>query len=198
MPLMNPLGGYESWDARVEAGKRKKVDKQHTQRQYEYETYYEPKMQEYAAGGLEASGNVLEQEMAKLRMRLGYNQSAGAGTGGWWNLAKSGMETAGMQKGQQLASDWSQWQGDQWRGYMQREDQQAYGMQMADLQYRQQLELVRQQAELNDPSWWESFGSIIGTGLGIWGMAGFPLFGAAAAAGGIVGQGVGGGWSAGG
>jgi len=168
--------GYDTLDAYREAQKREKLDKQYGERQYEYETYYAPKTQEYAQQGLQASGNVLEQEMAKLRMRLGYNQSAGAGTGGWWNLAKLGMETAGMQKGQQLASDWSQWQAGQEMNYMNREDQQAYGLQMADLQYRQQLELMRKQAELNDPSWWESFGSIVGTATAIWGFQGFKPF----------------------
>ena len=184
-------GGLESYE---EAKRRERRDQQYGEQQYEYETYYEPQLKEYAAGGLEASGNVLEREMAKLRMRLGYNQSAGAGTGGWWNLAKSGMETAGMQKGQQLASDWSQWQAGQHLGYLGREDQQAHQLKLQDLQYRQQLELMRQQAELNDPTWWNSFGSVVGIGAALLGFAfGGPAGGAAGgAAGGIVGGGVGG------
>ena len=172
--LISPYGA-----AMQQRGKEKKEARrsaQYEQRQTDWEQYYKPVVQEYAAGGLQASGNVLEQEMAKLRMRLGYNQSAGAGTGGWWNLAKLGMETAGMQKGQQLASDWSQWQAGQHLGYLGREDQQAHQLKLQDLQYRQQLELMRQQAELNDPSWWESFGSIVGTATAMWGFQGFKPF----------------------
>ena len=148
------------------------ADLRNKRRQYEYETYYAPEIEKYAAGGLEASGNTLEREMAKLRMRLGYNQSAGAGTGGWWNLARSGMETAGMQKGQEIANQWEQFKLQNWLDYMNREDTQSFQKDMITRQTQAQLELMKQQAELNDPTWWNSFGSIVGMGLGIWGMQG--------------------------
>jgi len=171
---------------------QKKRTKQHEERQADWEQFYAPTVEEYAAGGLEASGNVLEREMAKLRMRLGYNQSMGAGTAGWWNLARGGMLTEGMKKYQDIASDWERWQTGQYLGYMSREDQQAHQLKMQQIAYQQQLELMRQQAELNDPTWWQTLGSIVGIGLGIWAIAGFPWFTATAAAGGIVGGGVGG------
>lgn len=154
----------------------------------------------YADTGYESSGNILEREMAKLRMRLGYNQSAGAGTAGWWNLAKLGMETTGMTKQMDLEQQWEMWEDQQKSNWAKMQDSQAHQMQMQRLQGQQQMELMRQQAELNDPTWWESFGSIIGMGLGIWGMGGFQPFWQSwfnsGNTGGIVGGGVAGGWSA--
>jgi len=159
-------------------------------------------VEDYASTGYESSGNMLERELAKLRMRLGYNQSAGAGTGGWWNLAKLGMETAGMGKQLDLQQQWQMWEAQQKSDWAKTQDAQAHQAQMMRLQGQQQLMLMQQQAELNDASWWESFGSIIGMGLGIWGMAGFQPFWQSwfnsGNTGGIVGQGVGGSWSAGG
>ena len=47
---------------------------------------------------------------------------------------------------------------------------------MAALNFQYNQQLMQQQAELNDPTWWETFGSIVGMGLGIWGMGGFKPF----------------------
>ena len=63
-----------------------------------WEEDYEPAIAEYAEASKTINQNALEREMARLRMRLGYNQSAGAGTAGWWNLARSNMLNAGAQK----------------------------------------------------------------------------------------------------
>ena len=172
---------------------RQRMEKQRAESLANYEQYYQPIVQEYARLGQQASGNLLEREMAKLRMRLGYNQSAGAGTGGWWNLARSGMETAGMQKGMALADQWKQWEAQQHLGYLSQEDQQAHQLEMQRISYQNQLALMKQQAELNDSSWWSTLGTIAGIGLALWN----PLAGAAVAGGGaIVGRGVGGSWSA--
>ena len=131
--------------------------------------------EDYAAVGLESSQNILERELAKLRMRMGYNQSAGAGTGGRWDLARGNMLNAGAQKQMQLGHDWEKWEAQQAQNWAIMQDQQAHGEKMAQLQYQYNLELMKQQAELNDPTWWQTFGSIVGMGAGLWGMAGFPM-----------------------
>jgi len=161
--------------------RRKKLEEAHAERQYEYQTYYQPEVEKLAQLGQSRAGDVLEREMAKLRMRMGYNQYAGAGTGGWWNLARGAMETAGMQKGMELADQWKRWQAGQYLGYMNREDQQAHELQMAALAYQQQMELMKQQAELNAPSWWQTFGSIVGMSAaflpGLGQAMGLPTYG---------------------
>ena len=161
--------------AKAKAEKQAKLDEAHELRGYEWDTYYQPYAEEQKGLGLDASQNVLERELAKLRMRMGYNQSAGAGTAGWWNLARGNMLNAGAQKQMDLASGWEQWLGGQRAGFMQREDMQAHDLVKQDLAYRQQLELLRVQAELNDPAWWETFGSVVGFGASLWGWAGFPM-----------------------
>jgi len=161
--------------------RRRKLDEAQAERQYEYQTYYQPEVEKLAQLGQSRAGDVLEREMAKLRMRMGYNQYAGAGTGGWWNLARGAMETAGMQKGMELADQWTQWQTDQYIKYMKLKDQQAHELQMAAFAYQQQMELMKQQAELNDPSWWQTFGSIVGMSAaflpGLGQVMGLPTYG---------------------
>ena len=79
--------------------------------------------EDYAAAGLESSQNVLERELAKLRMRMGYNQSAGAGTAGWWNLARGNMLNAGATKQMDLQNQWKIWEADQAKNWALMQDQ---------------------------------------------------------------------------
>ena len=123
------------------------------------------------------------EKQAKLDDKAGKAKIALERTAGWWNLARGNMLNAGAQKQMDLASGWEQWLGGQRAGFMQREDMQAHDLVKQDLAYRQQLELLRVQAELNDPAWWETFGSVVGFGASLWGWAGFPMpnFGGGAA-----------------
>ena len=96
-----------------------------------------------------------------------------------------------------IDDQWRQWEASQHLNFLNIKDQQQHQLTMGANQAYYQQEALKLQAELNDPTWWQTFGSIVGMGLGIWGLAGFPsLFGTTTAAGGIVGGGVAGGWNA--
>jgi hypothetical protein len=153
------------------------------------EKEYTESVEQYAVAGQEKAETALEREMAKLRARLGYAQSAGAGTGGRWESAKLAMGVAGAQQLQQIQSDWQMWQSQMAYQWAMMEDQQKHQIYLQNLAFQQQMQLNKQMAELNDPSWWQQFGSIIGRGLGVWGMAGFPWFGSAPGTSAVTGTG---------
>lgn len=120
----------------------------------------------------------LDRAFAEARSQLGYAQSAGYGTGGAWEARRTALERGGLQERMKLGYKWDEFEAAQNLKWLYMQDQQAFQLELAKYTADIQKDLMKYMAELNDPSWWEQIGWIVGTGLSIWN----PWAGAATAA----------------
>ena len=115
----------------------------------------------------------IDRALAEARMRLGYQQSAGYGTGGAWEARRAGIERAGLGYITTMQHGWNKFEAAEKLKILAREDMQAFQFELARYNADLQKELAKYMAELNDPAWWEQLGSIVGLGMGIFS----PYFG---------------------
>lgn len=136
-------------------------DAMYTERQAEWEKHFEPIYDEYTQSMEKSTLESYQQEMARAKMKLGYAQSAGAGTSGVWDAASLALRRQGSSTRMQIKNmaEQAMWKAE--ATYMAVGDQFAHQEQMAHIQGEYNLMM----AELNSPGWWDALGSFAGFGL---------------------------------
>lgn len=143
------------------------MEKRYADPEYEWNRAYAPLVQDLGQSLEDAAKRAVEQAIARRNMQLGYLRSGTAGTSGSWDAAQSALQRYGTKLQTQAESTAEQFELGQHLEFLTREDAKEHERDMALLAFRQQMALLERQAELNEPSWWQGLGSIVGLGLGV-------------------------------
>jgi hypothetical protein len=97
---------------------------------------------------------------------MGYSLSAtGSGEGGLAAASRQALTTEAQNKRMDIASQRDIALQNAYMQFMTTKDQQAFDMAKMQAQHQYNVKL----AEMNQPSWWESLGPIVGMGLAMFG-----------------------------
>ena len=154
--------------------------------QEEWNTIWEPQWNKYGGQLQREAQTAYDRSLAEAQGRLGYGLSmSGSGEGGLAEASRLALTTEAQNKRMDIASMRAKALQEAYLQFMTTKDTQAFELAKLAATY----EYNKKMAEMNQPSWWESVGQIIGTGLGI--ALAWPTGGLSLAGGAIVGGGVG-------
>lgn len=118
------------------------------------------------------------RQIGQMRGRLGFAASSGAGGGaGYWDSAKIALEGRAMGQLGEAATASERIEAGARADWINKEDAQQFQMEQQSRQAQYRMAELNRQAELNDSSWWEDFGGIIGS------IAAIPMTGGMSLAG---------------
>jgi hypothetical protein len=147
--------------------------KKYNQWNEEWTQNYAPQWEKYGAGMQRELQTAYDRSLAEARSNLGYSLSAtGSGEGGLANASRLALETEAQNKRMDIATKRDQVLQQAYLQFMQTKDAQSFEMAKMKAGY----EYNKQIAEMNQPSWWESLGGIVGSGFGIVGGLGWQPF----------------------
>ena len=118
-----------------------------------------------------------QRQIGQMRGRLGFAASSGAGGAGYWDSARIALEGKAMGQLGEAATASERIEAQMHKDFLDREDAQKHGVFMQERQHQYRMAELNRQAELNDSSWWQDFGGIIGS------IAAIPMTGGMSLAG---------------
>lgn len=140
------------------------MDEKARERAYEFKSLYQPTLDEKTAAYSRTMLDELQLAKRQAAGKLGFALSSGPGTSGMSTAAQLGLDrqfatqrAMGLGRLRGAAADFR-------LNWDLNEDRFDYGFEMANLRFKHEQILLRQRAELNSDSWWDTLGSIIGIG----------------------------------
>ena len=165
---------------------RTKAERDAAKAEQAWTTTREPLWKEFSTDLQREAQTAFDRSYAEAQGRLGYGLSmSGSGEGGLAEASRLALTTEAQNKRMDIATMASKMMNQAHIEFLNTKDSQAFELQKLNIQ----IQANKQVAEMNQPSWWESLGQIIGTGLGI--ALAWPTGGLSLAGGAIVGGGVG-------
>lgn len=158
--------------------------------QSQWTNTFEPQWQKYSTGLQRELQTAFDRSYADAQGKLGYSLNAtGSGEGGAAEASRLALTTEAQNKRADISQRQGQTMQQAYVNFMTTKNIQQFEMEKLAAQQA----FAKEMAEMNQPSWWGSLGSIVGMGLGLLLAAptGGVSLGMGAAAGGIVGGGVG-------
>ena len=147
--------------------------------QSEWTNTYEPQFEKYNTALQRELQTAFDRSYAEAQGRLGYGLSiTGSGEGGLAEASRLALTTEAQNKRMDIKNEYNKRLEGAYYQFMLTKDAQAFEMAKLGAQYEYQRKL----AEMNQPSWWESLGSIVGMGFGIAGGLGWKPFSSTAKA----------------
>ena len=141
--------------------------------QSEWTNTYEPQFEKYNTALQRELQTAFDRSYAEAQGRLGYGLSiTGSGEGGLAEASRLALTTEAQNKRMDIKNEYNKRLEGAYYQFMLTKDAQAFEMAKLGAQYEYQRKL----AEMNQPSWWESLGSIVGMGFGIAGGLGWKPF----------------------
>jgi hypothetical protein len=147
---------------------------------------YEPQWNKYGEQMQRQLQTAFDRSYADAQGKLGYGLSmSGSGEGGLAEASRLALTQEAQNKRMDIAATRDQMLQQAYIQFMTTKDQQAFDMAKMAAGYEYQ----RKMAEMNQPTWWDSLGSIVGMGMGM--LLAAPTGGLSMGAGAIIGGGVG-------
>lgn len=133
----------------------------------EWKNQWEPQWKQYGEGLQRELQTAYDRSLAEAQGWLGYGLSmSGSGEGGLAEASRLALQTEAQNKRMDISQRADQVLQQAYLQFMQTKDQQAFEMAKMGAQYQ----YAKEMAEMNEPSWWESLGGIVGMGVGLFGL----------------------------
>lgn len=156
-PEVNPYTVAANDPLTYQAGQRSAASKA-------WSSTYEPQWKEYGAGLQRELQTAYDRSLAEAQGRLGYGLStSGSGEGGLAEASRLALSEEAQAKRMDISQRAGQVLQQAYLQFMQTKDAYAFEMAKVGAQYQ----YAKEMAEMNQPSWWESLGGIVGMGVGM-------------------------------
>lgn len=149
------------WDWRQKQ-QYENIDQEHQRAEYEWKTWHEPELKAAAQAEEKAALDSANKALAEMQARYMWMRSGGAGTAGMWEMGQMNLEGQALKVRALLSATSEKYMNELHTAFLSKKDDQDFAEKMAKLQEQYREQYAETVAELNDGTWWQSLGSIVG------------------------------------